>query len=111
VVQHAASYYYSLNITKLPGTTILGPDYIPRCKDYQPSSTGSGDSTVIHSWTDKQSYSCHTHIAKKYCDADGGYGEGWGSSWGSFESQKRLDLTAPQACCGCGGGTKTYVVG
>ena len=104
---HSASYFYSLNITKLSGTTFLGPRYVPRCKDYQPPNTGLGTSAVIRSWTDIRGYSCQKHVASKYCTSDGGYGSGWPSSWKDFEKQRRLGLTARQACCGCGGGTTT----
>ena len=77
--------------------------------DAQLPTTGTGDALVLHSWTSKRGNSCGTHVRNKYCTIDGGYGLGWVTGWGSltFEDDVRLGLTAPQACCGCGGGSTT----
>lgn len=57
-------------------------------------------------WTSNNGRSCCTYIKSGWCTSWGGYGPSWGSN-GNFQDWARDGMTAPQACCACGGGQKT----
>ena len=61
-------------------------------------------------WTSTHGYTCSDFVNKKLCTASGGYGEGWKSVWQSFARLASVNgITAPHACCGCGGGSSYQV--
>eukprot|EP00992_Anisonema_acinus_P005343 TRINITY_DN1793_c0_g1_i1.p1 TRINITY_DN1793_c0_g1~~TRINITY_DN1793_c0_g1_i1.p1 ORF type:complete len:224 (+),score=52.76 TRINITY_DN1793_c0_g1_i1:56-673(+) len=61
--------------------------------------------TTPYWWQSSTGHTCEDYEANQWC-ANGGYGSGWLSSFGTFD-QWRNDYTgtdASQACCACGGG-------
>lgn len=56
-------------------------------------------------WVGSSGRNCEFYADNKLCTADGDYGEGWGSEFGTFEDYAAKDgSTAITACCQCGGG-------
>jgi len=55
-------------------------------------------------WNDTDGDSCATYADDEWCTPTGGYGPGWHEEWGSFADHGK-ELSAPQACCACGGGS------
>ena len=53
---------------------------------------------------------CRNHVDYNYCNIDGSYGDAWNvSMYGTF-AETANDVTkkdVTEACCGCGGGTKS----
>jgi len=61
-------------------------------------------------WMDTYGYRCSDYIDKSFCTAEGGYGPGWKSSWGSFDSYAVNGVAATEACCNCGGEDGALIV-
>lgn len=77
----------------MPATCPTVTPYVPKCVD------------TPFGWQDSAGDRCAAYATHGWCDkATGGYGAHWNHSWGTFEDFAADDVTAPQACCGCGGG-------
>ena len=57
-------------------------------------------------WNDFYGDSCDAYQLQQYCTENGGIGVNWNPSWGTFEENAEDGISATQACCKCGGGTK-----
>lgn len=57
-------------------------------------------------WEDNWGYTCQEYVSKQWCTLSGDYGAKWrdGDDWTVHGLSAAADVTAPQACCGCGGG-------
>jgi hypothetical protein len=55
-------------------------------------------------WQSSTGYSCQDYQASMWCTQDGGYGSGWGESWGTFQDYATGNKSALTVCCVCGGG-------
>lgn len=62
-------------------------------------------------WKDVEKDTCEMYAERAYCTERGGYGAGWHSSWGTFETFASNHITATMACCACGGGRRGPVGG
>lgn len=59
-------------------------------------------------WIDNLGDTCATYLIQQYCTANGSTSDGWYAEWGEISEYKSADgLTALDACCACGGGTKS----
>lgn len=58
-------------------------------------------------WADNEGSSCEEYVKDRLCTATGGYGDGWDAEWGTFFDFTKDGKTAVEACCGCGGGTRS----
>ena len=68
-------------------------------------STSTSTCDDVYGFRDADGESCVDYVRKAYCNADGSYGAHWmqGETFDDYANAK--GLTAPTACCGCGGGT------
>lgn len=55
-------------------------------------------------WQSSTGYSCQDYSASMWCTLEGGYGSGWGESWGTFQDYATSNKSALTVCCVCGGG-------
>jgi len=62
-------------------------------------------------WADSKGYSCTMYKRKQWCSTAGGPGDGWNKDWGPITAYMQNAVSATQACCECGGGMTTVVVG
>jgi len=67
-----------------------------------PTEVACSDSP--QSWVDSKNNSCQRYVDSAACTTQGDYGEGWDTSWGTFEDLAVDGVSAATACCGCGGG-------
>jgi len=58
-------------------------------------------------WNDTDGDSCAAYADDNWCTSTGGYGWGWHQEWGTFADHGKHQMSAPQACCACGGGSST----
>jgi len=58
-------------------------------------------------WQSSTGYSCQDYLASMWCTQDGGYGSGWGESWGTFQDYAISNKSALTVCCACGGGYRS----
>jgi hypothetical protein len=63
-------------------------------------------------WIDKDGDHCLNYTKFDWCDSTvgsaGGYGGAWGDFGDTFETYARDTMHGGQACCDCGGGTRSY---
>ena len=72
---------------------------------------GSGGAVVpagckdVVGWRSSNNAHCADYIARRWCTASGGYGDGWSLPMGSFKDWAGTGgLDATRACCACGKG-------
>jgi len=59
-------------------------------------------------WTSSSGTPCMTYADMDGCTPSGGYGIGWNASLlGTFDDWANMGKTAVEACCACGGGSRT----
>jgi len=61
-------------------------------------------------WTDKGGHGCSKYQSNRWCRKSGEAGLGWhAEAWGPLSSARSLDASVLEACCACGGGTKSVL--
>ena len=55
-------------------------------------------------WRDREGDTCFVYASGGFCNTNGTYGLAWGDGGDTFEDYAQGGMTAPAACCGCGGG-------
>jgi hypothetical protein len=73
--------------------------------------TSASSCTDVPHWRSSEGDSCCKYPWESYCTADGKEGPGWKSSWGRISDYSDSNgFSATDACCGCGGGSRSVVV-
>jgi len=54
-------------------------------------------------WQDIQEFTCLDYQLLDWCTPDKGYGTGWQTTWGTFQTFAANEVDATMACCACGG--------
>jgi len=61
-------------------------------------------------WQSKSAHYCDDYMKRDWCTRLGGYGNGWRHMFGTFADWATGEgVSAPLACCACGGGISTFV--
>jgi hypothetical protein len=68
-------------------------------------NAASGCTDLPDGWMSSTNANCQQYEERKWCTADGKYGTGWLTSYGTFARWAVGGKDASQACCACGGGT------
>merc|ERR1712232_1046240 len=71
------------------------------------SATAAAPACVdLQGWSAIDGTPCGTYAALHFCTPTGQYGAGWKSGFGAFSSWANNGISAVQACCACGGGSR-----
>eukprot|EP00667_Euglena_gracilis_P034234 EG_transcript_58554 len=71
-----------------------------------PSPEGSPISCLDQpaGWRDSANRTCEQYSSQSWCTFAGTYGDGWPSSYGTFDQYAVNGIDCTYACCACGGG-------
>jgi hypothetical protein len=76
-----------------------------------PAPTPSSTCSDISGWHDSEGSGCCVYSFSRYCTPDGGEGAGWDhASWGPITDYATKGVSGLDACCACGGGSKSVTV-
>jgi len=77
-----------------------------------PGPSPSGCTDTPQNWASSDGYSCSAFVSYQYCTPAGQEGPGWNHwQWGPITRYAdRQGRSAFDACCGCGGGSRSIVV-
>lgn len=67
--------------------------------------------TSPENWVDKKGFGCSYYATALWCTSEGKPGLKWQKAWGPLMKFGANNISAAEACCECGGGARTTVVG
>jgi len=94
----------SVNSRETPLPALVFTEVLTDCSDASCSDEPSN-------WRSSEGDPCSTYQRERYCTSVGSEGDGWDPGWGPISDFADSNgISALDACCGCGGGRKAFVV-